>query len=146
MHERIFRGYLLNQNGQEINDKLLGLLKALVGIIVAFFIIFLFAYLLPVILRIIDEPEIKSLEESFVEVAERMGDILGGLVWIVFGVLVIVLVVWFFIAFLPAIVKVSPWKQVRNGDEALDTLKIRYAKGELTKEQYLDMKKTIEDV
>lgn len=146
MHERIFRGYLLNQNGQEINDKLLGLLKALVGIIVTFFIIFLFAYLLPVILRIIDEPEIKSLEESFVEVAERMGDILGGLVWIVFGVLVIVLVVWFFIAFLPAIVKVSPWKQVRNGDEALDTLKIRYAKGELTKEQYLDMKKTIEDV
>lgn len=146
MHERIFRGYLLNQNGQEINDKLLGLLKALVGIIVAFFIIFLFAYLLPVILRIIDEPEIKSLEESFVEVAERMGDILGGLVWIVFGVLVIVLGVWFFIAFLPAIVKVSPWKQVRNGDEALDTLKIRYAKGELTKKQYLDMKKTIEDV
>ncbi|MEE9459506.1 MAG: hypothetical protein V3V84_07085 [Candidatus Bathyarchaeia archaeon] len=136
----------MNQNGQEINDKLLGLLKALVGIIVAFFIIFLFAYLLPVILRIIDEPEIKSLEESFVEVAERMGDILGGLVWIVFGVLVIVLVVWFFIAFLPAIVKVSPWKQVRNGDEALDTLKIRYAKGELTKKQYLDMKKTIEDV
>jgi uncharacterized membrane protein len=136
----------LNQHGLEFNDKLLGLLKALVGIIVAFFIIFLFAYLLPVILRIIDEPEIKSLEESFVEVAERMGDILGGLVWIVFGVLVIVLGVWFFIAFLPAIVKVSPWKQVRNGDEALDTLKIRYAKGELTKKQYLDMKKTIEDV
>jgi uncharacterized membrane protein len=47
---------------------------------------------------------------------------------------------------LPAIAKVSPWKQIRNGDEALDTLKIRYAKGELTKEQYLDMKKTIEDV
>ncbi len=136
----------MNQHGLEFNDKLLGLLKALVGIIVAFFIIFLFAYLLPVILRIIDEPEIKSLEESFVEVAERMGDILGGLVWIVFGVLVIVLGVWFFIAFLPAIVKVSPWKQVRNGDEALDTLKIRYAKGELTKKQYLDMKKTIEDV
>ncbi|MFC1507418.1 SHOCT domain-containing protein [Thermoproteota archaeon] len=136
----------MNQNGQEFNDKLLGLLKALVGIIVAFFIVFLFAYLLPVLLRIIDEPEIQSLGESFIEVAEGMGTILGGLVWLVFGVLVIVLVVWFFIAFLPVIVKVSPWKQVRNGDEALDTLKIRYAKGELTKEQYLDMKKTLEDV
>lgn len=136
----------MNQNGQEFNDKLLGLLKALVGIIVAFFIVFLFAYLLPVLLRIIDEPEIQSLGESFIEVAEGMEAILGGLVWLVFGVLVIVLVVWFFIAFLPVITKVSPWKQVRNGDEALDTLKIRYAKGELTKEQYLDMKKTLEDV
>jgi len=136
----------LNQNGLEFNDKLLGLLKALVGIIVAFFIVFLFAYLLPILLRIIDEPEIQSLGESFIEVAEGMGVILGGLVWLVFGVLVIVLVVWFFIAFLPTIVKGSPWKQVGNGDEALDTLKIRYAKGELTKEQYLDMKKTIENV
>ena len=136
----------MNQNGLEFNDKLLGLLKALVGIIVAFFIVFLFAYLLPVLLRIIDEPEIQSLGESFIEVAEGMEAILGGLVWLVFGVLVIVLVVWFFIAFLPVIAKVSPWKQVRNGDEALDTLKIRYAKGELTKEQYLDMKKTLEDV
>jgi putative membrane protein len=136
----------LNQNGLEFNDKLLGLLKALVGIIVAFFIIFLFAYLLPVLLRIIDEPEIQSLGESFIEVAEGMGAILGGLVWLVFGVLVIVFFVWFFIAFLPVIAKVSPWKQVRKGDEALDTLKIRYAKGELTKEQYLDMKKTLEDV
>ena len=146
MHTRILRDYLLNKNGLEFNDKLLGLLKALVGIIVAFFIIFLFAYLLPVILRITDEPEIKSLGESFVEVAEGMGAVLGGLLWLVFVVLVIVLVVWFFIAFLPAIAKVSPWKQIRNGDEALDTLKIRYAKGELTKEKYLDMKKTIEDV
>ena len=146
MYKRILRDYLLNKNGLEFNDKLLGLLKALVGIIVAFFIIFLFAYLLPVILRITDEPEIKSLGESFVEVAEGMGAVLGGLLWLVFVVLVIVLVVWFFIAFLPAIAKVSPWKQIRNGDEALDTLKIRYAKGELTKEQYLDMKKTLEDV
>ena len=136
----------MNQNGQEFNDKLLGLLKALVGIIVAFFIIFLFAYLLPVILRIVDEPEIKSLGESFVEVAEGMGSVLGGLIWLVFGVLSIVLAVWFFAVFLPAIIKISPWKQIRNSDEALDTLKIRYAKGELTKEQYLDMKKTIEDV
>jgi putative membrane protein len=136
----------LNQSGLEINDKLFGLLKALVGIIVAFIIIFFFAYLLPVILRIIDEPEIQSLEESFVEVAERMVDILGGLLWLVFGVLVIVLVVWVIIAFLPGIVKFSPWKQIRNGEEALDILKIRYAKGELTKKQYLDMKKIVDDV
>jgi len=135
----------LNKNGLEINDKLLGLLKALVGIIVAFFIIFLFAYLLPVILRIIDEPEIKSLGESFIEVTEGMGAVLGGLVWLVFGILVIILVVWFLIAFFPAIAKGSPWEQVRNCDEALDTLKMRYARGEITKEQYLDMKKTIEN-
>lgn len=136
----------MNQNGLEFNDKLLGLLKALVGIVVAFFIVFLFAYLLPVLLRIINEPEIQSLGESFIKVAEGMGAILGGLLWLVFGVLLVVFVVWFFIAFLPAVAKGSPWKQVRNGDEGLDILKIRYAKGELTKEQYLDMKKIIENV
>ncbi len=135
----------MNKNGLEINDKLLGLLKALVGIIVAFFIIFLFAYLLPVILRIIAEPEIKSLGESFIEVTEEIGAVLGGLVWLVFGILVIILVVWFFILFFPAIAKGSPREQVGNGDEALDTLKMRYARGEITKEQYLDMKKTIEN-
>ncbi|WP_455369748.1 SHOCT domain-containing protein [[Eubacterium] cellulosolvens] len=135
----------MNQNSQEFNDKLLGFLKALIGIMVAFFIIFLFAYLLPVILRIMNEPEIKSLGESFLELAEGMGAVLGGLVWLMLIILVIVFAVWFIAAFLPAIIKDSPWKKVRN-DEALNTLKIRYAKGELTKEQYLDMKKTIEDV
>jgi hypothetical protein len=78
MHKQILRDYLLNKNSLEFNDKLLGLLKALVGIIVTFFIIFLFAYLLPVILRITDEPEIKSLGESFVEVAEGMGAVRSG--------------------------------------------------------------------
>jgi putative membrane protein len=136
----------LNQNTSEFNDKLLGLLKALIGIIVAFFIIFLFAYLLPVILKIMHEPEIKSLGESFLEVAEVMGSVLGDLIWVVFGVFVIVLVVWVVVFLLPAILKISTWKQIRSGDEALDTLRIRYAKGELTKEQYIEMKKTLEEL
>jgi putative membrane protein len=136
----------LNQNTSEFNDKLLGLLKALIGIIVAFFIIFLFAYLLPVILKIMHEPEIKSLGESFLEVAEVMGSVLGDIIWVVFGVFVIVLVVWVVVLLLPAILKISTWKQIRSGDEALDTLRIRYAKGELTKEQYIEMKKTLEEL
>ncbi|WP_455279304.1 SHOCT domain-containing protein [[Eubacterium] cellulosolvens] len=136
----------MNQNTPEFNDKLLGLLKAIVGIIVAFFIIFLFAYLLPVILRIMDEPEIQSLGESFLEVTEGMGIVLGEIVWLLFGVLAIVLAVCFVAVFLPAILKIFPWKQIRNGDAAIDTLRIRYAKGELTKEQYVEMKKTLEEL
>lgn len=136
----------MNQNTSEFNDKLLGLLKALIGIIVAFFIIFLFAYLLPIILKIMYDPEIKSLGESFLEVAEVIRTVLGELLWVVFGVFAIVLVVWVVAFFLPTIVKISPWKQISNGDEALDTLRMRYAKGELTKEQYIEMKKTLEEV
>ena len=136
----------MNQNNLQLNDKLLGLLKALVGIIIAFISIFLFAYLFPIIFRIIDEPEINSLEKTFEKVAEGIGTVIGGLIWLVFGVIAIILTIWFFIVFIPNIFKFSSWKQFRNNDEALVTLKIRYAKGELTKEQYLDMKKTIEDV
>jgi uncharacterized membrane protein len=136
---------LLNQNDLQHSDKLLGLLKALVGIITVFFIIFLFAYLLPVIFRIVDEPEINFLEEMFEKFAEGMGAILGGLLWLVFGVIAVVLAIWFFIVLIPIIFKFSSWKQVRNGDRPLDALMMRYAKGELSKEQYLDMKKTLED-
>jgi uncharacterized membrane protein len=89
--------------------------------------------------------EIKSLGESFIEVAEVMGAVLGDLTWLFFGLLVIIFVVCFAV-FLPVIIKISTRKHISNGDEALKTLKIRYAKGELTKEQYLDMKKTLEDL
>ena len=92
------------------------------------------------------DPEIKSLGESFLEVAEVIRTVLGELLWVVFGVFAIVLVVWVVAFFLPTIVKISPWKQISNGDEALDTLRMRYAKGELTKEQYIEMKKTLEEV
>ena len=136
----------MNQNSLEFHDKLLGLLKALAGIIIAFFIIFLFAYFLPVIFRIMDEPKIKLLEEIFEKTAKGIGTVLSGLLWLVFGVIAIVLVIWFSVIFVPTILKDSPWKQVKNGDEALNILKIRYVKGELTKEQYLDMKKTLEDI
>jgi len=36
-----------------------------------------------------------------------------------------------------------PWWRYR--DEALEILKARYARGEITKEQYLEMKKTLEE-
>ena len=124
---------------------MLGLRKALVGIMIVFYVIFFFAYLLPVVFRIINEPTIKSLEESFLEVGERMGAILGGLVWLVLAIIAIVLAIWFFIVLLPTIFRFSPWKQGSDRGEALDVLKMRYAKGELTKEQYLDMKKTLEN-
>ena len=139
-----FSGYLLNQNIPELNDKLVGLLKALAGIMVVFFIIFMFAYLLPVFLRIMYEKEIKSVGETFIEVTAVMGTVLGGLAWLFFGLLAIIFVVCFAV-FLPVIIKISK-KHISKGDEALKTLKIRYAKGELTKEQYLDMKKTLEDL
>jgi uncharacterized membrane protein len=70
---------------------------------------------------------------------------MGGLLWAILGLVVAIFVLWALAMFLPPILKAKPWKQIKIVDEASATLRTRYAKGELTKEQYLEMKKTLED-
>jgi uncharacterized membrane protein len=130
---------------REFYNALFGLLKALVGIVVAFFVIFLFIYLLPVMLRIVGQPEFRSVSELLVEFARAFGAVMGGLLWAILGLVVAIFVLWALAMFLPPILKAKPWKQIKIVDEASATLRTRYAKGELTKEQYLEMKKTLED-
>ena len=38
----------------------------------------------------------------------------------------------------------TPLRHFKSRDEAFEALKLRYAKGEITKEQFLEMKKTLE--
>ena len=119
-----------------------GLLRSLAGIIMALFAILVFALILPAALRVLREPD--SLGESVRQAAQALAGGLGGLVSAIFGLLTLIIVVWVFAALLPEVLKVRPWRHIKLGEEALDTLRLRYAKGEITKEQYLEMKKTLE--
>jgi len=122
-----------------------GLLKALAGLIVAFFVIALFVYTLPVILRSAGEPEIRVWAESIREFARGFGAVVGGLLWAIFVLVIIILIIGAVASFLPLIFKTKPWKYIKIRDDALESLRLRYAKGEITKEQYVEMKKVLEE-
>jgi len=122
-----------------------GLLKALAGLIVAFFVIALFVYTLPVILRSAGEPEIRVWAESIREFARGFGAVVGGLLWAIFVLVIIILIIGAVASFLPLIFKTKPWKYIKIRDDALESLRLRYAKGEITKEQYVEMRKVLEE-
>ena len=122
-----------------------GLLKALIGILIAFFAIFIFAYLLPIVLRVVEAPELKPLSESVSGFARGFGAVIGGLLWAIFGLIVAVFVIWALATFVPAVLKAKPWKYIKTRDEALETLRLRYAKGEISKKEYLEIKKMLEE-
>jgi len=122
-----------------------GLLKALAGLIVAFFVIALFVYTLPVILRSAGEPEIRVWAESIREFARGFGAVVGGLLWAIFALVIIILIIGAVASFLPLIFKTKPWKYIKIRDDALESLRLRYAQGEITKEQYVEMRKVLEE-
>lgn len=64
-----------------------------------------------------------------------MGWFGGGIMMIVFWVLFIALIVW--------LVREVSGKNARSSSNALDTLKERYAKGEISKEEFESKKKDI---
>ncbi|MBS7645325.1 MAG: SHOCT domain-containing protein [Candidatus Bathyarchaeia archaeon] len=122
-----------------------GLLKALVGILIAFLAVFLFAYLLPVVLGVVKAPVLAPLSESLTGFARVFGAVLGGLLWAIFGLIIAVFVIWALATFIPAALKAKPWKYVKVRDEALEALRLRYAKGEISREEYLEAKRTLEE-
>jgi uncharacterized membrane protein len=135
----------MDDEGREFYTVVGGLLKALAGLIVAFFVIALFVYTLPVILRSAGEPEIRSWAESIREFARGFGAVVGGLLWAIFALVIIILIIGAVASFLPLIFKTKPWKYIKIRDDALESLRLRYAKGEITKEQYVEMKKVLEE-
>ena len=134
----------MDDEGREFYTVVGGLLKALAGLIAVFFVIALFVYTLPVILRSAGEPEIRVWAESIREYARGFGAVVGGLLWAIFALVIIILIIGAVAAFLPLIFKTKPWKYIKIRDEALESLRLRYAKGEITKEQYVEMKKVLE--
>ena len=140
----LYRTFLMRMSDEyrALHGILRGLLWGVVGIITALFVLLFFAIALPVALRAFVESS--SLSESMREIARALAGSLGGIVSAVFILLVLAIIISVSASVLPLIPKVRPGKHVRAVDEALDTLKLRYAKGEITKEQFLEMKKTLE--
>ena len=74
-------------------------------------------------------------------------------IWWIGGLLGSVIVFLLFIGLLFLVARLAfrgTWRNYRRsslgyGNEALETLRSRYARGEITREQYLEMKKTLEE-
>jgi len=87
----------------------------------------------------------ETLSESIRESARDFGVSLGALVWAIFGLIIAIFVIWPFAMFLPALLKAKIFRQINMGDDAFDTLRLRYVKREITKDQYLEMKKILQE-
>ena len=135
----------MGTEAHEFYEVLGSLLKALVGILIAFFAVFTFAYMFPLILRAMRTPGFETLAETIRESARDFGGPLGALVWAVFGLIIAIFVIWAFAMFLPALFKARIFRQIKIGDDALDTLRLRYVEEEITKDQYLEMKKILQE-
>jgi uncharacterized membrane protein len=118
------------------------LVWAIVGILIAIFALLAFAIVTPVVLRGLLESS--TVSESIREAARSLMAGLGGLGSAVLGLMIAFIVILVIIAIGLEMLKTTPWRHVKVTDEAFETLRMRYAKGEITKEQFLEMKKALE--
>lgn len=60
------------------------------------------------------------------------------------GLIIAAALIWFFSSIFPDIIQRTKTITVKK-DEAVEVLRVRLAKGEITKEEFLEMKKLIEE-
>lgn len=118
------------------------LVWGIVGILLAAVALLVVAIMMPVLLRGVIESG--SLTEPAKQLARSLMVGLGGLGSAVFGLIVALIVILILAAIGLSILERRPSRQLTAFDEALGTLRLRYSKGEITKEQFLEMKKTLE--
>jgi uncharacterized membrane protein len=118
------------------------LVWGVVGILLAAVALLVFAIMMPFPLRGLLESG--SVSESARQLARSLMVGLGGLGSAIFGLIIAIIMILVLMAIALAILERTPSRQVTSVDEALGTLRLRYSKGELTKEQFLEMKKTLE--
>jgi uncharacterized membrane protein len=118
------------------------LVFGVVGILLLMVALVVFAIMTPFLFRALLESG--SVSESVKQAARSMMLGLGGLGSAIFGVIIALVVILVLMAIGLTILERTPSRLITPVDEALRTLKLRYAKGEITKEQFLEMKKTLE--
>ena len=112
-----------------------------VGILLATVALLVLAIIMPFLSRALVDSG--SVSESIRQVARSLIVGLGGLGSAIFGLIIAIVVILILMSIGLAILERTPSRHVTAADEALKTLKLRYAKGEITKEQFLEMKKTL---
>ncbi|MEM2963878.1 MAG: SHOCT domain-containing protein [Candidatus Bathyarchaeia archaeon] len=135
----------INEDVREFFSAVIIILKVLAGIFIAFLAVLLLVYLLPLALRAAGSPAYISLPEALREFTRGLGTVMGGLLWAIFGVIIAIIVIWVIAAIFPVFMKAKPWRHIKWRDEALETLRLRYAKGEITEKRYLEMKRILEE-
>jgi putative membrane protein len=120
------------------------LVWGIVGILLAMVALLVLAIIMPFLLRVLLESG--SASESIRQVARSLIVGLGGLGSAIFGLIIAFVIILILMSIGLAILERTSTRHVTAADEALGTLKLRYAKGEITKEQFLEMKKTLETV
>ena len=116
----------------------------IVGILLAMVALLVLAIIMPFFLRGLLESG--SMSESLRQASRILIVGLGGLGSAIFGLIIAIVIILILMSIGLAILERTPSRHVTAADEALRTLKLRYAKGEITKEQFLEMKKTLETV
>jgi uncharacterized membrane protein len=120
------------------------LVWGIVGIFLAVVALLVLAIMMPFFLRALFESG--SVSESLRQASRILIVGLGGLGSAIFGLIIAIVIILILMSIGLAILERTPSRHVTAADEALRTLKLRYAKGEITKEQFLEMKKTLETV
>jgi uncharacterized membrane protein len=119
------------------------LLWALTGILLTAVTLLVLATIMPAFSRA--WLQLGSVSESFREASRSMMVGLGDLGSAIFGLIFAIVVILILVGIGLAILESTPSRQHKPRDEALEALKLRYANGEITKQQFLEMKKTLTD-
>ena len=118
------------------------LVFGVVGILLLMVALLALAIMMPFLFRALLDSG--SVSESMSQAVRSIMLGLGGLGSAVFDLIIALVVILVLMVIGLAILERTPSRHITPVDEALRTLKLRYAKGEITKEQFLEMKKTLE--
>ena len=118
------------------------LVWGVVGILLAMVTLLVLAIIMPFLLRALLESG--SVGESLRQGARSLMVGLGGLGSAIFGLIIALVAILILMAIGLAILERTPTRHQKTRDEAFEALKLRYAKGEITKEQFLETKKALE--
>ena len=118
------------------------LVWGVVGILLAMVALLALAIMMPFLFRALLESG--SVGESVGQAARSIMLTLGGLGSAIFDLIIALVVILVLMAIGLTILERTPSRHFKARDEAFEALKLRYAKGEITKEQFLEMKKTLE--
>jgi putative membrane protein len=117
------------------------LVWGVVGILLATVALLVLAIMMPFFLRALVESG--SVSQSLTQASRSLMVVLGGLSPAIYGLIIALVVVLILLGISLAILEGTPSTHYKSRDEAFEALKLRYAKGEITKEQFQEMKKTL---
>jgi putative membrane protein len=117
------------------------LVWGIVAILLATLALLVLAIMMPFFLRALLESG--SVSDSLRQASRNLLVGLGGLGSAIFSLIIALIVILILMAIGLAILERTPSTHFKARDEAFEALKLRYAKGEITKEQFVEMKKTL---